>query len=145
MSKAADRLREIKVYNDYDVLTIAAQIGVVPVAVLYRPQDTGRAYQGAAWQVHHLREKTDPDGHWRDYGHRTFTVSFYERGIVAENGRSRAAAGNKAALAAALAWASERYGVAEWGTVPGLPRGHFPAEAAAKVKAMLREHAKASK
>lgn len=71
------------------------------VFISYRPQDTGRAYQSAAWQVIRPGFKTDPEGHWRDYGHKTFMV----------HGREN----RQGQLDEAIKWANGRYyGDIEW-------------------------------
>lgn len=64
------------------------------VYVSYRAAVTGRAYQSAAWQVVGIGFLTNPDGHWRDYGHRTFTVYAREQ--------------KEPQRMAAIAWATEQ-------------------------------------
>ena len=68
--------------------------------VSYRPAEYGRASNSAAWQVVHIGYLTDPKGHWRDNGHKTFTVYRREE--------------KEAKLKEAIAWASKRYGIKEW-------------------------------
>lgn len=85
----------------------------MPVPYLsYRPEDRGRGSQAWAWQVHRSGKHTDPGGHWRDYGAKTFT-SWHDDA----KGLQGAAAG-KAVLQAALAWCTERYGVTAWARDP---------------------------
>lgn len=71
---------------------------IVPT-VYYMTQQPGRGYKSACWQVGQGSIPTDPDAHWRDNGHKTFDV---RRKDKAEQ------------LQAALAWASERFGVTAW-------------------------------
>ena len=147
MSKARDRLREVRlpgarshgIANDYDVMYIADAAGLPPVCVAYHAAVTGRGGEGAKVQVHHLHHDTDvgnPKAHWRDYRRKTFTLFRYP---------GRAPEQRKAAVADAQAWASERYGVGEWDTVPGLTGAWFPRDVAALVRAALREVAKAER
>lgn len=77
------------------------------VYVDYRPQETGRAFLSAAWQVVRPGFKTDPNSYWRDYGHKTFDV--WRPGKDKEPKRLEA-----------IAWASERYGFDpdEWVKTP---------------------------
>jgi len=88
----------------------------MPVAIVYRAQSTGRSYQSAAWQVIRPGYKTNPDGHWRDNGHQTFTIF-------------RPSEQRAAQLDEAMNWARERYGVVVWKRTNRLrTRGaYFPA------------------
>jgi hypothetical protein len=81
----------------------------MPPRIRYRPQDTGRAYQPAAWQVMIPGTKTDPDGYWRDYGEKTFIIG----GRTDRDSR----------LAEAITWTNERYGTTEWAKIPKLRVG----------------------
>lgn len=72
---------------------------IVPI-VDYTAAQPGRGYKSACWQVTQGAVPTDPGGHWRDNGRKTFNV--YEREA------------KKPRLEEALAWASERFGVTEW-------------------------------
>lgn len=76
---------------------------VVP-HVTYMPAQRGRGYKAACWQVIQGNYPTDPDGHWRDYGRKTFDVHHREE--------------KQPQLEAALAWASEHFGVTEWKKEP---------------------------
>jgi hypothetical protein len=78
-------------------------------------QETGRAYQPAAWQVIRPGFRTDPNGYWRDYGHKTFNVYGREQ--------------KEAKRLEAIAWASERYDFdpEDWVPSPfGRASGWFP-------------------
>lgn len=68
--------------------------------VSYRPGEWGRAYLTPAWQVIKIGWKTDPKGHWRDNGHKTFTIW----------GRKE----KDSKLKEALAWARAKFGIKEW-------------------------------
>lgn len=126
MSKAADALRALRIFNGHDVARLAAAAGVGEGLYLsYRPQDTGRGSHSAAWQVIHTDgSPTDSKGHWADYGWKTFTV--YGR------------AGKQPQLEAAKAWTAEQFGITDWAPVPGIRDDKFPAEVAAWVKAQVK-------
>ncbi len=83
------------VWNSHDLSERGTKI-----RVMYRPGDWGRAYQSPAWQVVKIGWQTDPKGHWRDNGHKTFTI----------HGR----ADKEAKLQEALAWARKVYKIKEW-------------------------------
>jgi len=70
------------------------------VYIEYRPQDNGRAFQGAAWQVHGIGFDTHLGAFWRDQRRKTFDV----------RGRDDRAA----KLAEATAWATEQGYGTEW-------------------------------
>lgn len=120
MSKLTDQLREIRIFNDHGFFND----GGTQVYISYSPAERGRAYKSACWQVHRFvngREvQTDPDGHWRDYGRKTFSA--YRREDKAP------------ALERAQAWCAERYGITEWARSPF--GGYGDAEF---VKARLKE------
>ena len=94
-------LREIGIMNPYNL----AELGPKPqVYVDYRPAERGHWEQWAAWQVVHVGFQSDPNGFWRDTGHKTF-----EAARRAESALQ---------LAAAQAWAAERYHIAAWERSP---------------------------
>ncbi len=99
-----DELREhLNVFNAHNYATVAG----VNVWIDYRPQVTGRGYQSAAWQVfgNGFQTEDSPErAHWRNYGLKTFNVFRREY--------------KQSQLEAALAWASERYGIPEWERTP---------------------------
>lgn len=121
MSKITDRLSRIGVFNDFGFCYESGAVNskyavvrpeppkieglpeVVPF-ISYTPAETGRGYKSANWQIARKNFITDKEAHWRDYGKKTFSV--YRREEKA------------AQLEAALAWASERYGVTEWVKTP---------------------------
>ena len=96
------QLNAMGVFNPHG---LAKHCGGLTVYVEYSPQDLGRIAHFAKWQVIRIGYKTDPDGHWSDNGHKTFT---------AYNPREE----KEKQLQAALAWASERYGITEWERSP---------------------------
>lgn len=101
----------------------------VPVYVGYRTQESGRAYQSAAWQVHRPGYKTDPEGHWRDYGDKTFNVF---APMTVEKATK---------LEEAKAWASERYGVTAWARtdrIAGATDCWFPVEVVEWLESEIR-------
>lgn len=130
MSKAANALQAIGIFNPFNAAARAAADGGVGVCLDRRPEQRGRASRSAAWQVVRPGSKTDPEAHWQDYGNKTFTIGY--RYTDAE------------ALAAARAWAEDRYQITAWAKIPGLPRAEFPAGDAALVKAALKTARKAA-
>lgn len=104
MSKLTEELRQIRVFNDHGFFNDGGD----RVYIGYAPATTGLGSRAGYWSVHRFIDgqeiKTDPDAHWRDYGHKTFS-----------------AYGNKKradALAEAQAWAGERFGITEWTRSP---------------------------
>lgn len=93
-------LSEHKIYNPHDI----AKRGGAKLYIDYTPQETGRMYQNASWQVIGVGFKTDPDGHWHDYGHKTFAVYRREE--------------KKPQLEKAMAWCQATYGITEWERSP---------------------------
>lgn len=125
MSAARDALVELlSIYNAHNACTYAAEHGGTGIYITYRPQQTGRGYLNAAWQVVRPGFHTNPDGHWRDRGHKTFNVF---RSTTREEQEKLA-----------KEWASTRYGVTEWVKIPGLPYAWFPAQDRDIIKAALR-------
>lgn len=129
-SAAFDRLRAIKIFNGPNALTVAVANGYTgpDIVLLYIPADNGRGGHSAYWLVSSPSHQTDPGGHWRDYGRKTFYL--FGRGTHAEV--------KAEALAQAQAWAAERYGVTAWSKVPGLPGALLPTEAAAVVQRLVK-------
>jgi hypothetical protein len=107
--------KELGVSNPHNLLAASGN----RVMLYYRPQMTGRAYQCAAWQVIHLDEKSNPDAHWRDHGHKTFNV--FDPGVKGEKAKY---------LEEAKAFAKKKYGIKEWERCPWgdwLPEGSMAA------------------
>jgi len=91
---------QFKVYNPHDLARLG---GEPPVYVDYHGAETGRAYRSAKWVVIHIREKTDPSGHWMDNGSKVFNVYRKEE--------------KEQQLKAALEF-GKKYGVVEWERSP---------------------------
>lgn len=124
MSAAADCLRALEIFNPHNACIFAAARGGTGIYLDYRPQQPGRGFVTAAWQVIRPGFKTDPNAHWQDRGHKTFTVGI---------------GGNRAeAEARARTWAGERYGITEWVKVPGLRGALFPAGDAQIIRDALK-------
>ena len=96
-----EQWRTRHIFNPY---TLANAAGGLKVFIDYRPQDRGRASVTAAWVVVRIGYRTDPDGFWRDDGHKTFNLW---------HGSER-----QQRLDEATAWASERYGITAWERSP---------------------------
>lgn len=125
MSAATDKANAIGVRSDHDLARRfgrpAGPDSQTPV-IYYDPAEPGRAYRPAKWSVHRPGFKTDPGGHWMNYGNKTFDV--YSR------------SDKEPQRAAAFEWASERYGVSEWARSPF--GGWHPAEVVARFKAAVK-------
>ena len=99
MSKLADALRAMRVFNDHALLMRFAADRRMAVCVSYIPHEA-QMVNAARSQVSSPFFKTDPRAHWSDHGCKTFV-------------------GNRAeSMPLALAWAQEKYGVSEWAPSP---------------------------
>lgn len=129
VSKALDRLHALRIHNPHNAATFARRRGGIGVYVDRRPQTPGRGYQSAAWQVITTTPGvyTDPNGHWRDYKHKTFNVFGREH--------------DSARCEEAIAWAAEFTGTQpdDWVRIPGLPRAFFPRGDARIVTTAVKE------
>jgi hypothetical protein len=128
MSRTSGKLQALQIYNPHNAASYAAKHGGLGVYLHRRLQQPGRGFVSAAWQVCRPGYKTNPDGHWQDNGHQTFTIGLRHTAAEAET--------------AAKAWAEERYGITEWAKIPGLRRAWFPAGDAAIVEAAVKEAAR---
>lgn len=99
MSRLADALRAMGVFNDYGLLMRFATDKRSAVAVAYSPRAEG-ASRVSVSSVSSPFSQTDPGAHWSDHGCKTF-------------------AGNRAeSMPLALAWAQKTYGITEWAPSP---------------------------
>ena len=99
MSRLADALRAMGVFNDYNLLTLFATDKSRAVAVSYTPWETTRVLPAAS-AVSSPFFQTDPGSSWFDRGRKTFV-------------------GNRAeSMPLALAWAQEKYCITEWAPSP---------------------------
>ena len=99
MSKLADALRAMRVFNDHDLLTRFAADRRMAVCVSYIPHEA-QMVNAARSQVSSPFFDTDRNAHWSDNGCKTF-------------------AGNRAeSMPLALAWAQKKYGITEWAPSP---------------------------
>lgn len=78
------------------------------VFISYVPEETGRSYRAAGWNVCGIGFKTDPDGWWGNHGAKTFDVHAF-RTYEMTHHEAKAAA-----FEAAKAWCVEKYGLTEW-------------------------------
>lgn len=141
MSAAADATYSLLgIINTVDVLRKYHQAhpdAPFPVAIMYRPQQSGRGYQCAAWQVYGgpgVKTTDDAKPHWLDHGLKTFNC-FDPRQM------------KEPQLAAAQAWAGERYGVAAWKKLGKIrtPGDWVPAEVVDWFEVTRREAARAAR
>jgi hypothetical protein len=131
MSVKDDLWDHLHIVNGWDVARQAGEAGLPDIHVGYTPAFTGRGYRSARWQVVRPGYKTDPEGHWEDDGHKTFSVLSRD---VKESQRL-----------AAIDWASYRYGIEEWGRIAGIPGDWFPVEVVTWIKTRLKKAKKAAK
>lgn len=99
MSRLADSLRAMSVYNDHNLLSRFSIAQRRAVCVSYSPSES-QSVSCAQSQVWSPFFKTHPDAHWSDRGYKSF---------VGHRNKS---------MPLALAWASERYGITEWAPSP---------------------------
>jgi len=112
-----ERLRAARIINDWDLAKVIQGLGGFGVFVGYRSQDHGRIYTPAAWQVIRPGFRTDPKGHWSDYGRKTFLVGTPVREF------------KDPVRLEAIGWASKRYQLdpEDWLPSPlGRASGWFP-------------------
>lgn len=122
---SAEALRRLGIYNPWTAVLHAKKAGVLPdLYITYRTSDR---WTSSAWQVVRPGYQTDPDGHWKDYGHKTFIVN------------DRPGHDKQAALDEAVQWCEKRYGYnGEWDKVTGLPGAWFPRFVADYLKSEIR-------
>lgn len=98
MSKFTESIRYIGVFNAHGFA------GHGNPFITYCPSTTGLGSRYAQWAVIRPGYKTDPDGHWMDYGNKVFPVA--------------CTAAKELQLDAAKEWAAARYGIKEWAKTP---------------------------
>lgn len=126
MSKLTESFRSIRVFNPHDFY--ATRRGQAYIE--YTTADRGRGGRSAYWAVYGVGFDTNPDGHWRDYGRKTFPV--YSREDKASQ------------LEAAQEWAA-RYGITDWAKDPygGWGDAEFVKQRVAELKAQVKQAANA--
>ena len=111
-----EKLRKIGIFNQHGLLQ-RFSAPTQDVGISWRPREA-RACKPAGAYVYSPSHHTDPNTHWMHYGCKTFT-------------------GNaKEAIAEAIAWASERYGITDWAV--------DPTDRSARVPAIVRKRALAA-
>lgn len=103
MSKTTDLLGTVGVVNDHGFFN---RQGLVWID--YTPADNGRGGHGGYATVFGQGVKTNPGGHWQDYGRKTFRMRDNPVGVTLKAYR----------VGLAQVWATERYGVKEWARTP---------------------------
>lgn len=126
MSKITEALRTHGIFNPHALLKEARSQGLHDVYIEYSPAERGRGHRAARWQVIRPGYKTDPDGHWMDHGHMTFSV--WRGAEKAEKKKD------------AILWASKRYNipVEDWVVCPGFPGVLVPSEVATFAKLLAK-------
>jgi hypothetical protein len=89
-----NRMREVKIFNSHNLASVTTQ----KVYICWHAAVRGRMSSTAKYQVVHIGHVTDPKAAWYDYGNKTFS----------------AWQDKQKALAAAVAWANEKFGEREW-------------------------------
>lgn len=117
MSRLVDQLHALRIVNTHDLLRRFADKGQ-DVACCWCGHGDSRSVRAHGAHVYSPSHKTDPTAHWTDYGQKRFGGPRDE------------------ALPAALAWASEKYGVAAWAV--------DPTDRNARVPKVVRERAEAA-
>lgn len=131
---ARERAKAAGIHNAHGAMTKAVAAGYDgPDIILdYKPGETGRISRSAHWSVWSPSHKTNPGGHWQDYGQQVFLVV----------GRGKHSEVKAETEQQARKWAAEKYGVTEWAKVPGIYGGpYFPVAAAQVIKRLIREAA----
>lgn len=120
MKKTKDRLRAMGVLNMHYMLKTWGKPRVDDIGLRYSVPPS-RSMKPRGTDVHSPSHQTDPKSHWMDYGRKFF-------------GGPRAQS-----MPAAEAWASEKYGIAEWAPCPF--GGRIPATVRARMLAALKKAA----
>lgn len=89
-------LRERHIVNSHDLARIAGS----KLYIDYSPAAYGRAAHSASWDIVGINFKTDPNGAWYNYGHKSF-------GMYSREDKS-------IQLEVAMQWVKENYRIAEW-------------------------------
>ncbi len=89
-------LREKRIFNPHNLARRAGN----RLYIGYASADYGRAAHCASWDIIGIDFKTDPNGAWYNYGHKSFSVGCREEKL--------------ARLEEAMQWVKENYGIAEW-------------------------------
>lgn len=87
-------MKTVGVFNGHAIAALAPD----QVYISFSPSQTGRGAMSARYQVVRIGYRTDPNAHFLDNGHKTFSA-----GIRKEQ-----------ALRDAMEWADKRYGKREW-------------------------------
>jgi len=112
-------LREHKIHNPYNLARKAKN----RIYIGYSPADYGRAGQPAHWTVVGIDFSTDPEGHWKDYGNKTFALWGREY--------------KQKSLEEAIQWANENFGTNEWEKAPF--NSYQIKGTLARIEAMIKE------
>ena len=117
MSKLADTLREMRVFNTHGILTRFVVLDVTSISCTYAPADPMHSHKSTVYSPFF---KTAPDAAWYDYGCKAFVGKRSE------------------SMPQALAWAEAQYGVSEWAPSPF--GGYIPKAILDAAKKAAKEH-----
>lgn len=117
------------IFNSSNLASMYAEkTGKVGLYLGYSSNDGSRASTGTptGYQVIRpgFRTDTNPNAHWIDRGHMTFSVY---------------SGGWDAAFANAVAWCADTYGYTEFVAIPGFGRDRFPKQIATWAKSLEKE------
>ena len=118
MSKLADTLREMRVFNTHELLVRFRLRDVPSITCYYEPAESWQPQKSAVYSPF---GKTDPNAAWYDYGCKSFVGKRSE------------------SMPQALAWAEAQYGVREWAPSP-LGGGYIPKAILNAAKKAAKEH-----
>lgn len=92
----------MRLINTYDQLKAAVEAGIITqkqaISISYAAY-SGRGSSGSRWQVWSPYFKTDPEGHWTDYGKKSFPVYKNNRKEILEEVKK---------------WVADNYGITDW-------------------------------
>lgn len=117
MSKLADTLREMRVFNTHELLVRFRLRDVPSITCFYELAESWRPQKSAVYSPF---GKTDPNAAWYDYGCKAFVGKRSE------------------SMPQALAWAEAQYGVSEWAPSPF--GGYIPKAILDAAKKAAKEH-----
>lgn len=120
MSKLRDRFRAAGIFNTYQILERFAKPGR-DVACLYHTSEP-RSCMCHGTKIFSPSHKTDPGGAWYNYDCKFFIGRRVD------------------SMLRAIAWASKKYGIAEWDACPMDPSARIPREVRQTALKFLKEH-----
>lgn len=118
MSKIADQLRELRVFNTHEILSRFGAKGLDVAALYVTP--SARSVMARATMIYSPSHQTNPNAAWYDNGCKSFVGT------------------KEKSMPKAIAWASEKYGITEWATCPFDRSAKIPAEVLTAAKEAVK-------